>query len=234
MTSPIEMSDAVSRIANAIGEPARARMLFALLDNHERTSTELAMIADVSPPTASAHLSRLREEGLIQVHVQGRHRYHGLSGPTVAQALEGLSALAGTARKAFVPRTPDALRSARTCYDHIAGSLGVSLHDRFTELRWIAKDAHEPGRSYELSPAGEKAFTELGVRVDDARASRRRFAYPCLDWSERRPHLGGALGAALLAVALERKWVARERDSRALRVTGVGQREMARRFAVHV
>ena len=126
---------AISRIAAAIGEPARARMLYWLVDGHARTSTELAMVAEVSPSTASAHLNRLKTEHLVKVFIQGKHRYYSLEGPHVAGALEGLSVLAGVSRGQFVPNTPSRLRAARTCYDHTAGTLGVSLHDRFQTLR---------------------------------------------------------------------------------------------------
>src|ERR1700731_2986589 len=122
---------AVSRIAAAIGEPARARMLYSLMDNHARTSTELAVVADVSPSTASVHLNRLKTERLVVVHVQGQHRYYSLFGPEVAALLEQMTVVAGRPGMKFVPNTPQHLRSARTCYDHIAGALGVALHDTF-------------------------------------------------------------------------------------------------------
>jgi DNA-binding transcriptional ArsR family regulator len=218
---------AVSRIAAAIGEPARARMLYSLLDGHARTSTELATVAEVTPSTASAHLNRLKEERLVKVFVQGKHRYYSLDSRNVASALEGLSVLAGGWSSKFVPNTPNKLRAARTCYDHMAGTLGVLLHDRFTAMKWI-------GAGYELTPLGTKAFETLGVDVDETRALRRRFAYACLDWSERRPHLGGALAAAVLKIALKRRWVAQDLDSRALDVTGLGRRELLARFAVRM
>src|SRR5258708_11754080 len=123
---------AVSRIAAAIGEPARARILYCLVDGHARTSTELAVVADVSPSTASVHLSRLKTECLIKVFAQGKHRYYSLEGPDVASALEGLSVLAGGSRRKFVPNTPSRLRVARTCYDHMAGTVTVVTHDRLT------------------------------------------------------------------------------------------------------
>src|ERR1700683_1310646 len=132
---------AVSRIAAAIGEPARARMLYCLVDGHARTSTELAMLADVSPSTGSVHLNRLKAERLVKVSVQGKHRYYSLEGPNVAKALEGLSVLAGGFRGKFVPNTPSRLRAARTCYDHMAGALGVLLHDRFKTLKWLSTDS---------------------------------------------------------------------------------------------
>jgi DNA-binding transcriptional ArsR family regulator len=223
---------AVSRIAAAIGEPARARMLYCLLDGRARTSTELAMVAEVTPATASVHLHRLKTQRLLNVLAQGKHRYYSLEGANVAAALEALSVLAGRSRDVFVPNTPNPLRAARTCYDHIAGILGVSLHDRLQALGWLS------GRSgadnaYDLTPRGVKAFEALGIDIQATRTLRRRFAYACLDWSERRPHIGGALGAALLSLCLKRNWVIQDLDSRALTITRVGRREMQARFGLH-
>ncbi|HEX4001103.1 MAG TPA: helix-turn-helix transcriptional regulator [Candidatus Acidoferrales bacterium] len=220
----------VSSIAAAIGEPARARMLFCLTDGRARTSTELAVVAGIGPSTASAHLQRLLAERLVKVIAQGKHRYYSLGQEDVADALEALSVLAGRPRAPFVPRTPDGLRAARRCYDHIAGALGVSLHDRFRAMGWLS-DA-SPDSSYEIAPKGAKALASLGVDIDAARKLRRRFAFACVDWSERRPHIGGAVGAALLGVALARKWVVQDLDSRALTVTKSGCREMLARFGV--
>lgn len=220
--------EAVSAIAAAIGEPARARMLYSLVDGHARTSTELATLAGVTPSTASVHLQRLKAQGLVKRLAQGKHRYYSLEGQQVAAALEALSVLAGGMPGRFEPNTPHLLRAARTCYDHIAGALGVALHDRFIERRWLA--AGESG--YNLTANGRQSFETLGIEVDAAAALRRRFAFPCLDWSERRPHLGGALGAAVLTLALKRRWVAEDLDSRALSVTKAGQREWQSRFGL--
>jgi DNA-binding transcriptional ArsR family regulator len=227
----------VSRIAAAIGEPARARMLYCLMDGHARTSTELAVLAEVSPSTASVHLSRLKTERLVKVLVQGKHRFYSLEGPNVAGALEGLSVLAGGSRDKFVPSTPSRLRAARTCYDHIAGTVGVALHDRFKAMGWLSAGltgSDDTNDAYGVTLVGAKAFEALGVDLEGARTLRRRFAYACLDWSERRPHIGGALGAALLKVALKRKWVTQDLDSRTLGVTSLGRREMLTRFGLHV
>jgi DNA-binding transcriptional ArsR family regulator len=221
---------AVSAIAAAIGEPARARMLYCLLDNHARTSTELAIVADISPSTASTHLARLKEHRLVRVLAQGKHRYYSLEDTRVAAALEALMVVAGVSRREFVPRTPVRLRFARTCYDHMAGRLAVLLHDRFHELKWLTAGAGSEG--YELTADGARALTSLGVDVEATRAMRRRFACACLDWSERRPHLGGALAAAVLAVALRKKWLTRDLDSRALAITRTGQRELRARFGM--
>jgi DNA-binding transcriptional ArsR family regulator len=223
----------VAAVAAAIGEPARARMLFCLMDGHARTSTELAVVAEISPSTASVHLNRLRTERLIEVHVQGKHRYYRLESEAVAAALEALTVIAGVARTPFAPTTPSRLRVARTCYDHIAGSLGVDLHDRLRALGWLAPVAGEDA-AYELTRAGRRAVEALGIDVNAVRTLRRRFAFACLDWSERRPHIGGALGAALLNLALKRRWLLQDLDSRALAITRTGQRALRSHFGLEM
>ena len=230
MDAEAHVDSVAAGIAAAIGEPARARMLYCLLDSHARTSTELAVVADVSPSTASVHLSRLKAQRLVKVVAQGKHRYYGLSGIDVARVLEGLSVLAGSARATFTPNTPNRLRAARTCYDHIAGGLGVSLRDRLMALGWLVADS--AGNSYDVTAKGTGALEALGVDVEATRLLRRRFAFACLDWSERRHHIGGSLGAALLDLALKRRWVTQDLDSRALEVTGLGRREMLKHFGL--
>src|SRR6185437_12181058 len=173
----------IAGIAAAIAEPARARMLCRLLDGHARTSTELAAVAGV-------HLAKLTERRLVKVLPQGRHRYYSLHDEHVAAALEALTVVAGEPRARFVPNTPERLRVARTCYDHMAGTLAVRLHDSLFALRWLSRS----GDDYNVTRAGVGGLRDVGVDVDAARASRRRFACACLDWSERRPHLAGALG----------------------------------------
>jgi DNA-binding transcriptional ArsR family regulator len=226
MDAEYRVEAAVSIIAGIIGGPARTRMLYCLLDGRARTSTELAIVSGVNPPTASVHLNRLTAAHLVKVLAQGRHRYYSLDGPVVATILEGLSVFAGGSRAKFVPHTPARLRAARTCDDHMAGTVAVSLHDRLHQLGWF--------RAYELTAAGTRAVAALGIDLEATRSMRRRFAYACLDWSERRPHIGGALGAALLKVALKRKWLTQDLDSRALEFTSHGRREMLSRFDLHV
>jgi DNA-binding transcriptional ArsR family regulator len=235
MHAPAKPRLSVADIASAIGEPARARMLSSLMDGRARTATELAAIAGVTPSTASVHLQRLKSVQLVKVLEQGKCRYYSLHGVDVGAALESLSVLAGASRPAFTPSTPGPLRFARTCYDHMAGAAGVALHDRFTALRWITLDnARDKARedAYTLTPEGNSALASLGIDVDATRNLRRRFAYACLDWSERRPHLGGALGAAVLHVALKKRWVTPQLDSRILTVTATGRREMHARFGL--
>lgn len=208
-------------------------MLFCLLDNRARTSTELALAAGVNPSTASVHLARLKNEGLLRQSVQGKHRFYSLAGNDVAEVLERLSVLAGAPHSTFRPTTPDRLRKARTCYDHIAGTLGVQLHDQFISLGWLQRESTD-GDAYDVTPQGVLGFKKLGIDVDETRAQRRRFAFACLDWSERRSHLGGAVGAAVLQLAVSKKWVVQERDDRILRVTPSGVRELSSRLQIVV
>lgn len=226
----------IARIASAIGDPSRARMLCCLLDGRARTSTELAMIAEVSPSTASAHLSRLKAAQLLKLLIQGKHRYFSLESAHVAAALESLLVVAGRPQPAITPSTPEPLRRARTCYDHMAGAVAVALNKHFRQSGWL-KPASGQARelragTVNLTPQGKTAFESLGIDVDAAQSLRRRFAYDCLDWSERKPHIGGALGAALLELALKKRWVQHELEGRALRITRHGQRELAARFEI--
>src|SRR5262249_50097094 len=173
-------------------------------------------------------------ENLVTVFTQGKHRYYSLEGPNVANALEALDVVAGSARAKFVPSTPSRLLAARTCYDHMAGTLGVSLHNRFRAMGWLSGEPAGNRNAYDLTPAGTKGFHALGIDLNAMRTVRRRFAYACLDWSERQPHIGGVLGAALLKLVLKRKWVSQDLDSRALSVTSLGRREMMARFGLQV
>jgi DNA-binding transcriptional ArsR family regulator len=220
----------LARLAGAIAEPARARMLCCLLDGHARTATELAAVGEVAASTASAHLARLKEQRLVESVAQGKHRYFRLAGSEVAAVLEGLLVVAGAPRGEFQPTTPSRLRTARTCYDHMAGTAGVALHDRLHAQGWLQATAE--GGVYELTAEGAVALESLGLDIDNARSSRRRFACACLDWSERRPHLGGALGAAWLQLSLRRGWVRQELDGRALALTPKAQREMPELFGL--
>jgi DNA-binding transcriptional ArsR family regulator len=223
---------AASRIASAIGEPARSRILFCLMDGRARTSTELSAVAEVGTSTASVHLDRLLKARLVRVAAEGRYRYYSLAGPEVAQVLEGLTAIAGANRSRFVPSTPGRLRQARSCYDHLAGSLGVALHDRMLEMGWISDAGKSSG--YVLSERGRKWLAAIGIDSKGLSGRRRRLAYGCLDWSERRCHLAGALGAAILDVALRKKWLLREPLGRGLTLTGFGRKELRRAFGLEL
>lgn len=218
---------ALSQVAGAIAEPARTKMLCALMDGHARTSTEMAVIAGVSTSTASVHLARLKDAGLLKLNTQGRHRYYSLAGANVAQAIEGLMVISRDTRKAFVATTPNRLQLARTCYDHMAGTLAVQLHDHFIACGWLIGED-----TYELTEHGKTAMIAMGLDLTTLSAQRRRFACACLDWSMRRPHLAGALGAAFLQCLIRRGWVTQDLDSRALGVTAKGRRELANQFGI--
>jgi len=226
------MSDApqIAEVAALVGDPARASMLCALLGGRALTATELAHVAGVSPQTTSGHLGKLHAAKLIALMKQGRHRYYRLAGPQVGHMLEGIMnvALQGPPRYQPKSRLDDAMRHARTCYDHFAGALGVGLADRLTERELVVL-GDEAG---EVTPAGVAFFARLGVDLSAARARRRVFCRPCLDWTERRPHIGGAVGAALAQRCFELKWVERIRDSRALRLTPAGRRGLMEHFAL--
>src|SRR4051812_7522933 len=211
--------------ARLVGEPARATMLEALLGGQARPAGELARLAGVSAPTASEHLTRLRAAGLVEAVPAGRHRYYRLASAEVAQALEALSLLADAApvRSLRQSREDIAQRAARTCYDHLAGQLGVALHDALIERGALA--------GYEPTDAGRKLFTQLGVAVP---AGHRPLGRPCLDRTERRPHLAGPVGRGLCAFLLDEEWVRRVGGGRALRITDLGRRCLADRFGVTV
>lgn len=213
----------LAAVGALIGDPSRARMLDSLMSGRALAAGELAAVAGVGRSTASEHLGRLLDGGLVEVVEQGRHRYYRLAGPTVARALEALSHVAPprpvtTLRQSGQAR---ALGFARTCYDHLAGRCGVELHDALIARGWLSA-------AYDVTPSGTDALAAWGVDVARARARRRSFARPCLDWTERRPHLAGALAAEVTDALLDRGWfVRRSADSRALRLTDSGRAGLA-------
>lgn len=198
----------LAAIAALIGDPARARMVTALLDGRALTATELALAADIAPSTASSHLDRLCRGGILARTAQGKHRYFRLASADVAAALEGLLTVAhATVTVSTGPRDP-ALRAARVCYDHLAGHAGVSLFDALEARRYI-----EAG---ELTTDGERWAASLGIDITALKRSSRPVIRRCLDWSERRDHLAGGLGAALLDRFLADRWLRRQTQGRAL------------------
>jgi DNA-binding transcriptional ArsR family regulator len=220
----------IAEVAALVGDPARANILCALLGGRALTATELAFAAGVSPQTTSGHLSKLHAARLLMLIKQGRHRYYRLAGPHVGQMLEGIMNVALTGPPRFQPKSKlDAqLRRARTCYDHIAGRLGVGLADRLAEREFVILGA-EAG---EVTPAGADFLGKLGVDLSGAQARRRVFCRPCVDWTERRPHIGGAVGAALAHRCFELKWIERVRDGRALSISPAGQRGLFAAFSL--
>src|ERR1700749_1814998 len=217
----------VASVGELFGDGARAAILVALLDGRARTAGELGVGGNISAQSASGHLAKLTVGGLLAVRSQGRHRYYELANADVAHALEAAGSLTmrranGDGGAARVPNSD--IRMARSCYDHLAGVVAVELTGRMEAsgaIRASGEWEYEPGR------AGEKFFAKLGIDVDAVRHGRRAFARRCLDWTERKPHLAGALGAALFNRLVEIGWVARKRDSRVVRVTHLGEKRMA-------
>jgi DNA-binding transcriptional ArsR family regulator len=221
----------IAVVAELIGEPARAAMLVSLLDGQSRNAGELAMIANVSAQSASGHLSKMIAGGLLKAESSGRHRYYCMAGVDVAHAIEALGVIATLppSAAAVSRRSNHEFRHARTCYDHLAGRIAVEMVRAF-EAEKIIRATGE--REFEVGPKGWSWFADLGVDLDVLRRSRRSFALQCLDWTERRPHIAGALGAAMCARMVTLGWFARKRDTRALRVTHQGSRELYARFGI--
>ena len=228
---------AFAATAALMGDPARAAILQVLLGGESLTAGELARVAGIGAPAASAHLARLVEGGLLAVHRQGRHRYHRLASEEVAAAIEMLGGL--TLSLAPPRRWPhgDAFRAVRLCYDHLAGRLGVALHAALVGRAWIA-----PADGGWVSTAdGETGLGALGVDLDAARQARR-FACDCMDWSERRPHLAGGLGREIAACCMRRRWLGRPAMSggnadplarRRLSLTPEGARRLGDALGIH-
>ncbi|MEN2986671.1 helix-turn-helix transcriptional regulator [Tistrella sp. BH-R2-4] len=219
----------IAEVAALIGDVARANILAALMDGRALTAGELAVHAGVTPQTTSGHLGKLDRAGLLVCLRQGRHRYYRLASPAVAEVIEALMAVAaaGPVRHRPVGPRDDALRAARSCYDHIAGRLGVGLADAL-DAGGLVQVSDGSGA---LTDRGRMFFDQIGLPLDDT-TSRRPLCRTCLDWSERRHHLGGRIGAALLTHALDHGWLRRSVEGRMLTVTPAGRLDFARVFGV--
>jgi DNA-binding transcriptional ArsR family regulator len=218
-------------VAALVGDTARATMLAALMSGQALTSSELAALAHISRPTASGHLGKMVATRLLAVSQKRRNRYYRIASPPVARMLESIKAVAAIETPArYQPRSAqdDALRFARTCYDHLAGGLGVAIADALTERRFILL-TEEGG---EVTPAGVRFLTKFGADLSTNSAGRRIFCRACLDWSERRYHVAGFIGAEICRRCLELGWLARRRDSRAVQVTAAGRRGLRDMFGV--
>jgi DNA-binding transcriptional ArsR family regulator len=232
-----------AEIATLAGDPARAGMLHALMDGRALTASELAHVAGIAPQTASGHLARMTAAGLLSVERQGRHRYHRLASPAVAQMMESImqvasdlaSDSASMRRPLSVGPRDAALRAARTCYDHLAGRLGVALADALVAGGY-AELAHDAGL---VTDAGMELLGRIGMDVDALLARRgnrspRILCRPCLDWSERRPHLAGAVGAALCTHGFKDGWIRRINGTRAVAITPKGERILREALGVRL
>ena len=224
------MQPSLAEVAALVGNPARANMLTALLDGRALTATELAFAGGVAPQTASGHLAKMTEGRLLTLAKQGRHAYYRLASPMIGRMLESIMAVAADGPPRYQPRWRggDALRNARTCYDHLAGRLGVGLADALAEHEHVALS--EDGGI--VTAAGENFLGGFGIELHEAGGTRRAFCLPCLDWSERRTHLAGALGAALAIRSFELGWISRIPHTRAVLVTEKGKRGFSETFGV--
>ena len=217
----------LENFAKIIGDATRIRMLQLLMEGRALTAKELAYGARVEPATATQHLRRLQEGGLVSVKVQGRHKYFKPASPQVAELMELLMVLAPDHEgRAVGPRVEEPLRRGRMCYDHLAGELGIGITEALVRQGILRKEAD----AFAVTKRGGAWFSDLGIDLDTARALRRKFAASCLDWTERRDHLGGALGAALAERLVDLGWIARKRHSRAVAVTDAGRRRLAEEF----
>jgi DNA-binding transcriptional ArsR family regulator len=222
----------IAAIGALIGDRTRARFLCELAGGESRRASELASAAGVSRATASFHLGRLLAANLLEVSADGRHRSYRLAGPEVANAIEALQRIAPRQeiRSLRAAGSADALGYARFCYDHLAGRLAIELVDAMTAARLMTLQ----GGRFELTDQGTSWFAELGIDVAQLRTARRSFARACLDWSERRPHLAGALGAALAARFLELDWIERAPRGRAAKLTPKGRASLRKALAVEL
>jgi DNA-binding transcriptional ArsR family regulator len=226
----VNYSRDIASVAALLADPSRARVLGALMDGRSLTATELAFQARVSAQTASGHLAKLTRASLLACETSGRCRYYRLAGPAVAEALEALAILAPNA-------TPDSaesqseieqIRFARTCYDHLAGRLGVAITEAMIRRGYLRTE----GRDFRVTAPGASFLSELGVNMDKTKRQRRAFARKCVDWTERRPHLAGALGGALAARWLQQDWVRRMPEGRQLLLTPKGGSALYQWFGV--
>ena len=220
----------IAEAAALIGDPSRATMLSALMDGRALTATELAYSSGITRQTASGHLSRLTEAKLVEVEKQGRHRYYRLANAHVAHALEALMNLAVHGAPRHRPTGPrdEAMRFARSCYDHLAGRVGVSLALSLLNDGTLK----ERSEAFEITPSGKVRLERLGLDLASLHKGRRAIASRCLDWSERTPHLGGALGAALLKDLESRNWVLRAKGTRVVTLTKAGRKGLHSEFGI--
>jgi DNA-binding transcriptional ArsR family regulator len=215
-------------MAALIGDPVRARILWTLFGGRAYTASELAVCVDTSPQNLSMHLAKLIKADLLSVEVQGRHRYYSFSRPEVAYAVESLAGLLPQRPGPAEDKEEPPIRVCRTCYDHLAGRVGVQVTESLVRLRMIQLS----DRNFELTAKGDRWFGEMGIDCETLRLQRRGFARACLDWTERRPHLAGSLGAALLQLMLDRHWLRRMKGTRAVLVTPKGRKAMNEVFGI--
>lgn len=230
LMTPIVSGITLAEIASLMGDVARSNILSSLMDGRALTASELAWHSGVSAQTTSGHLAKLSEAHLISMTKQGRHRYYRLASPEVAQAIEAMMALASFGPKRHRPVGPkdEALRKARTCYDHLAGRIGIALADALTSQGYLVLSESAGA----LTEEGQRFLCTFGIELEDEHKNKRAICRTCLDWSERRPHLAGRLGAALCTRMFDLAWVERIKDSRALAITTAGRDGLKETFGI--
>ncbi|WP_242144148.1 MULTISPECIES: helix-turn-helix transcriptional regulator [unclassified Bacillus cereus group] len=222
----------LSQIASLISTPSRAKMLIHLLDGRIYPASELAYEAKIKPQTASHHLSKMIEGGILHMEKHGRHRYYKIANAEVAQVLETLLSISLPEKTSSFKQAcqSEALKHARTCYDHLAGKLGVSVTNSLINQGYLIKD----GLNFDVTDTGRHFFTHFDIDVDEVRQRRRLFARACLDWSERQHHLGGALGFSLTSYFLNNNWVQRTPSCRSLIITDTGKKNIEKIFKISI
>jgi len=226
------MEDQFIKTATLIGDATRASILWNLLDGKAFTATELAIAIETSAQNISMHLGKLLDADLISVEKQGRHKYYRFSNKEVAYAVEAMANLIPKPEISAKKKTENypPIKYCRTCYDHLAGKIGVALADSLLEQKIII----EKNNTFEITSEGEKWFSDFGVNIGDAKKQKRIFLKPCLDWSERRYHIAGSVGTLLLNKMLEQDWIRRTKDSRVIIITAKGEKEMLKSFKIIV
>jgi DNA-binding transcriptional ArsR family regulator len=218
------MEHQFKQIAALIGDPVRASIMWTLMEGKALTATELAITADTSPQNISMHLAKLLQSDLLSVERQGRHRYYRFSRKEIAYAIEAMASLVphSADRKTLHTEDITAIKYCRTCYDHLAGKIGVAITDSLLQQHILVKR----NDIFEIPVKGEKWFSGLGINIDELKVQRRSLIRPCLDWSERRDHIAGSLAAAMLDLMISADWLRRTKNSRAVLITGIGQKKM--------
>jgi len=226
------MEDQFIKTATLIGDATRASILWNLLDGKAFTATELAIAVETSAQNISMHLGKLLDADLISVEKQGRHKYYRFSNKEVAYAVEAMANLIPKPEISAKKKTENypPIKYCRTCYDHLAGKIGVALAESLLQQKIII----EKNNTFEISPEGEKWFSDFGVNIGDAKKQKRIFLKPCLDWSERRYHIAGSVGTLLLNKMLEQDWIRRTANSRVIIITAKGEKEMLKSFKIIV
>jgi DNA-binding transcriptional ArsR family regulator len=224
------MENQFKEIAALIGDPTRAVIMWTLLDGKAFTATELAIIVNTSPQNISMHLAKLVQSDLLCVEKQGRHKYYRFSNKEIAYSIEAMANLIphSTIPKKNIAEKHSPIKHCRTCYDHLAGKIGVALTDSLLEQKIIVDN----NNVFEISPKGEKWFSDFGINVDEVKKQRRLFLKPCLDWSERRNHIAGSLATSIFDKMVSNDWLRKTNHSRAIIITGKGEKELYEYFKI--